>query len=201
MVVARTAVSVLAGENDRREGTFPAHDTLGSVVAALFGAELQARRRVRLIYGGRVRELGARLVDIVPESAGTRGGATGAITLHAVIGAPGSLDDAGDADPGSGGAGPTRAPPPRGNATVGDDTFDVVGVKVRPQTVLITLTGALILLLAYAQFALPRFASAASAFLTLGAAAAWAALAGRTALGMVIPAANAAGRRTRAADG
>jgi hypothetical protein len=148
--MASIAVRLLVGE-EARAGTFAARQCVGDVVAALAADEVAARRRVRVICGGQLRPRGTAL-NHLPSTSAPSG--LPLVTLHAVVGPPGSADEAAgddDATPppqqpaygagvgvGGGGA-PQRTPA----AAFNDPTVlaEVGGLKLRPRAVLTVLAG------------------------------------------------------------
>lgn len=150
--MATISVRLLVGE-ESRAGTFAARQSVGDVVASLAAAEVAARRRVRVICGGQLRPRGTPL-NHLPSTSAPSG--LPLVTLHAVVGAPGSADEAAG-DDGAAAGGDARPAPPQqpayGGAAPGpqrtpaaafnDPTVlaEVGGLKLRPRAVLTALAG------------------------------------------------------------
>jgi hypothetical protein len=148
----RILVRVLFGAEQRRSDTFLCVDSLHVVLRALFAEEVAQGRRVRLIYGGRTREESAAIADLLPAA----GPVPDSITMHAVIGPPGSAAAA----PASGASGAAASHAASGGSTGshyaasaaaaaayaaggdGGDAIDVAGLKLRPRHVLLGILGA-----------------------------------------------------------
>ena len=158
-----THVTVIHGES-RREGDFGTNDAVADVVRRLFAREIADRRRVRLIFSGRVREPTDRLVDIAP-AIGVASDRS--ITMHAVVGQQGTAADEPFRSQ-------TSAPQvPQQHIRRAPHTLNIAGLQLRSAFVLLAITGALLVLVSYLQFANPRFASRASQFLTAAVSVVW----------------------------
>lgn len=169
MVQQRILVRVLAGGSDvARSGTFTVVDTLAAVVTALFAAEAEQRRRVRIIYGGQVREETDALSDLIPRGAPV----PDSLTLHAVIGAPGSADTGGGAGStsaagGGGGVGSQSFGAASSRHSGGNDVIEFAGMKLKPAQVLLVVVGAALALLWWAKIQSPQYVSAAATLMLI----------------------------------
>jgi hypothetical protein len=167
----RLLVRVLFGAEQRRSDTFLVLDSLAAVTQALFAAELLEGRRVRLIMGGRVRDDGTLLADLLPHGAPM----PESLTMHAVIGPPGSAP-VGHGNPNaatgwptgshhaasagvaaSAGTGAGVAAAYAAAAGDGSDAIDVGGVKLQPRHMLLGICGGVLGALWYVALALPRY--------------------------------------------
>ena len=195
MASLRCHVIVLLGEG-RREGDFAATETLAEVANSLFVREQGEQRRLRFVFGGSPRPAETPLSHLIALSADRGRVGASTLTLHAVVGAPGSTDAQRDAAPapnvqrGHGppvfeahnrrGGGGWRARGGDGGGGGGggggpdDDCVDVGGVRIRTSTLLLCLTGLLLLACCYGMVFYPSsFATVTNAAFLFLCGAAW----------------------------